>query len=100
MKIANVLLKWNQQNNLDDYIIFNVNEFEYINNDLTLNWLYHFIRFTQNKRIKRYNFFIINEFDDHMTIQFNEFIIVNNIIFFKLSTHSTYITQSLNVEIF
>ena len=35
-----------------------------------------------------------------MTIQFNEFVIVNNIIFFKFSFYFTYITQSLNVEIF
>ena len=45
LKTTNILLKWNLQNNLDDYVAFDVNEFDYNNDDLILNWLHHFIRF-------------------------------------------------------
>ena len=52
MKIDNVLLKWNMHNNLKNRIAFNVNKIEYNNDDLTLNWLQHFIDNIEKKTNK------------------------------------------------
>ena len=70
MKAINVLLKWNQQNNFENQCQFGVFEFDYSNDDLTLEWLQYFIDFIKKNRVKRYIFLIIDGFDSHTTLQF------------------------------
>ena len=87
-------------NDLEELIILVFNDFDYSNDDLTLNWLYHFINNVVRKRRDKYILLIVNDFDSHLTFEFFELIIDNDIILFKLSAHFTHITQSLDVEVF
>ena len=87
-------------NDFKKLIILVFNNFNYLNNDLTLNWLHHFINNVVKKCRDKYILLIVNDFDFHLTFKFFELIIDNDIILFKLSIYFTHIIQSLNVEIF
>ena len=95
-----ILHKWCEHNDLDDDILIEISESDYSNDDLAMNWLNHFIEHTRNKRREAWIILIIDEFESHMTISFLNKIIDNNIVLFRLSAHSTHLTQSLNVEVF
>ena len=43
---------------------------------------------------------VINEHDNHMTLQFLNYVTKHNILLFTFSSHSTHLTQSLNIEVF
>ena len=43
---------------------------------------------------------IIDDFGLHLTMLFFDLSIINNIGLFQLSTHSTYLIQSLNIKVF
>ena len=68
LKAINVLLKWSQQNDFLDQCQLDAFESNYNNNDLTLDWLQHFIDFIRKDCVARYIFLIINGFDFHTTI--------------------------------
>ncbi len=65
-----------------------------------MNWLHHFIHHTQNRRSEAWLLLIIDDFDSHSIILFLKLVTINKIILFRLSAHSTHLTQSLNVRIF
>jgi len=43
---------------------------------------------------------IINNFGSHMIMEFLDLITNNDIVLFKLSSHFTHLTQSLDVSVF
>jgi len=43
---------------------------------------------------------IIDDFESHMTMKFLDLAIDNDIVLFKLSPHSTHLTQPLDVDVF
>ena len=100
LKNQHILYKWILNNELNDDILFAVNESEYNNDDFAMKWLHHFIKHVIKKRIDQYIFLIIDEFENHMIYQFWKLIIVNNIIFFRFFAHFTHFTQSFDVDVF
>ena len=79
-------------NDFENLIIFIFNDFDYSNDNLTLNWLYHFINNVVRKRRDKYRFSIVNNFDFHLTFESFELIIDNDIIFlnFRLISRILY----------
>jgi len=75
IKRMNVLVDWTA-NNIDDDTLFNTSDTEYSNDDLALDWLYHFIRCTRNKRRGRWMLLMIDGFESHIILEFldNSFI--------------------------
>ena len=65
-----------------------------------MNWLHHFIRNVEKKRIDQWILLICDGFNFHATFFFLKLVIVNKIVLFRFLIHSTYLTQSLNVKIF
>ena len=65
-----------------------------------MNWLHHFIHHTRRRRSGSYILLIIDGFGSHATIPFFELATVNNIVLFRLSAHSTHLTQPLDVGVF
>ena len=100
LKAVNVLLKWSQQNDLEDQCVLGASESGYSNDDLALEWLQHFIDHTRKGRIGRYILLIVDGFGSHMTLQFFQLATASDIILFKLPAHSTHITQPLDVGVF
>ena len=92
MKRVNILHKWTLSNDLDDHILLSTSDSKYINDDLVMNWLHHFIKQTKKKRVERWILLIIDDVDSHMTYSFLKLITVNNIKLFKLSAHFTHLT--------
>ena len=100
LKRSHILHKWARDNDLNDETLLNTSDFEYSNDDLTMNWLHHFVKHTEKKRVEKWILLIIDDFESHMIFFFLKLIIVNNIKLFKLSSHFTHLTQSLNVGVF
>ena len=78
-------------NDFEKFIILVFNDFDYLNDDLTLNWLHYFINNIIRKCRDKYIFLIVNDFDFYLTFEFFKLINNNNIIFFKLSIYFTHI---------
>ena len=97
---VNILHKWCQENDLDEDTLIGTSESSYSNDDLAMDWLHHFIHHTRRRRSGSYILLIIDGFGSHATIPFFELAIANNIILFRLSAHSTHLTQSLDVGVF
>lgn len=87
-------------NNLHISITLAFNEFVYINNNLTIDYIKHFINAIKRQRIDIYILLIIDNCDSHKIYELDNLCIKNNIILFLLPSHSTHIWQSLDVEIF
>ena len=81
-------------------ITFVINETTYLNDDLIMNWLHHFIKNVKKKRIDQWILLICDEFDFYVIFFFLKLIIVNKVLLFRFLFHSTHITQSLNIEVF
>lgn len=99
IKRVNTLARW-AANNIENDTLFNTSDTEYLNNDLAIDWLCHFIKCTHSKCRRQWILLIIDEFKFHMTLKFLNLATANNIVLFKLSPHSTHITQSLDVSVF
>lgn len=87
-------------NNLYRDITLASSEFVYINNDLAIDYIKHFINVVKRKRVDIYILLIINSCNSHKTFEFEDLYIKNNIISFLFLLHSTYILQSFNIEVF
>ncbi len=64
------------------------------------NWFHHFIHHTRSRWNEVWLLLIIDEFDSHSIISFLKLITINNIVLFRLLTHSTHLTQLLDVKVF
>jgi len=98
-KGVNILARWSA-NDIADDTLFNTSDTGYSNDDLAIDWLHHFIKCTRGKRRGRWILLIIDGFKSHMTLEFLDLAIDNDIVLFKLSPHSTHITQPLDVGVF
>ena len=87
-------------NDLNWTITLVISETTYLNNNLIINWLHHFIRNVKRKQIDQWIFLICDEFDFHVIFFFLKLISVNKIVLFRFLIHSTHLTQSLNVKVF
>ena len=65
-----------------------------------MDWLHHFIHHTRRRRSGGYILLIVDGFGFHATIPFFELATANNIVLFRLSAHSTHLTQPLDVCVF
>ncbi len=96
---VHILHKWGF-NDLDGETLIGTSETGYSNDDLAMNWLKHFIEHTKNKRVGAWAMLIVDGFDSHMTIPFLELCKEAKIVLYKLSPHSTHLTQPLDVGVF
>ena len=68
-------------NDFEKLIILVFNDFDYSNDDLTLNWLHHFINNIVRKCRDKYILLIVNDFNFYLIFEFFELTINNDIIF-------------------
>ncbi len=87
--------------NLNNDIRIEVSESEYINDLLSYMWLKHFDIQIQSAD-DAWRMFIVNDHDSHLIKKFVDYCFESevNIISFLLSAHSTYLLQSLDIDVF
>ena len=81
---VNILYKWCQHNDLDSAIMIIKTKTGYANDDTALEWLQHFINYTQNKRRGAWLLLIIDSYGSYMTIPFHNLATENKIVLFCL----------------
>lgn len=97
---VNILHKWCQENDLDGRTVLSISDIGYSNDDLAIDWLNHFIEHTQTKRPGAWTLLIIDRCGSHCTIPFFQLAIDNKIVLFRLPSHTTHLTQPLDVGVF
>ncbi len=96
----NILNKWVQENDLNDDLLLATTEFEYSNDEKIFDWLKHFDFHSRKTQVEAHRLLIMNNYESHLIYEFLQYVDLYNNVIFTLSSHSTHLTQSLNVEIF
>ncbi len=96
----NILNKWMQENDLNDDLLLATTEFEYSNDEKTFDWLKHFDFHSRKAQVEAHRLLIMNNYESHLTYEFLQYVDFHNIVIFTLPSHSTHVTQPLNVGIF
>ncbi len=96
----NILNKWAQENDLNNDLLLATTEFEYSNDEKIFDWLKHFDFHSRKTQVEAHRLLIMNNYEYHLIYEFLQYIEFHNIVIFTLSSHSTHVTQSLNVRIF
>ena len=96
----NILNKWVQKNDLNDDLLLATTEFEYSNDEKIFDWLKHFDFHSRKTQIEAHRLLIMNNYESHLIYEFLQYVDFHNIVIFTLLSHSTHVTQSLNVRIF
>ncbi len=96
----NILNKWVQENDLNDDLLLATTEFEYSNDEKIFDWLKHFDFHSRKTQVEAHRLLIMNNYEFHLIYEFLQYVDFHNIVIFTLFSHSTHVTQSLNVRIF
>ncbi len=96
----NILNKWVQKNDLNDDLLLATTESEYSNDEKTFDWLKHFDFHSWKTQVEAHRLLIMNNYKFHLIYEFLQYVNFHNIVIFTLFSHSTHVTQSLNVRIF
>ena len=92
--------KWALKNDIEDDTVFTANESEYSNDELAIEWIKHFNKYTEHYCLNVWRIFIMNDYSSYMTHEFLNYITEYKICLFMFSVHLTHITQFLNTGVF
>ncbi|APA08524.1 hypothetical protein sscle_04g032940 [Sclerotinia sclerotiorum 1980 UF-70] len=70
------------------------------NNETGLEWLKHFDKYTSQRRKGKYRMLVLDGHESHESIPFQSYCKSNDIICVKLPSHSSHLTQPLDVGCF
>jgi hypothetical protein len=91
---------WFRQTSLDDDTLVGVSETAYTNDELALEWIKHFHRFSALKQRGEWRMLLLDGHDSHHTFEFLDFCRQKKILVFFLRPHTTHILQPLDVSVF
>ncbi len=96
----NILSKCALKNDLDHDVVLSTSDINYSNDVLAFEWLKHFD--THSKKLQKdlFRMLVMNDYESHLTYEFYEYAKSHDIYLMRLLSHSTHLTQSLNVEMF
>ena len=95
-----ILYKQCQHNDLNGNIVISITETSYINDNVALEQLQHFVDYIKNKRQDTWLLLIIDGYESYMTISFHNLATKNKIVLFYFLPYFTYLIQPLNVRVF
>jgi hypothetical protein len=75
-------------------------ENEFINDQIIIEWLKHFIEHTNSNSLSEWKLLLMNQHNNHRTSEFARFANDHHIRFFSFFFHFIHCMQSLNVKIF
>lgn len=91
---------WYTITDLDDDYLLAVSETGYSNDVISLEWFYHFDRFSALRRVGVYRLLLLDSHGSHCTKEFIDYCAEKKIIPFCLPPHSTHLLQPLVVVVF
>ena len=94
------LLSWYQNNQLPMDWVIATSESGWITNELGLEWIKHFDKYTKARTIGRYRLLILDGHESHHSTDFELYCKNNNIITLCMPAHSSHILQPLDVGYF
>ena len=97
---ALTLEKWAQESDLDGEIPLSTSPTGYSNDELALKWLQHFEQHSRKTQIGVWRLLILDGYGSHLTYEFYGYAQKHRIELFALPTHSTHLTQPLDVSWF
>ena len=72
----------------------------WITNEVTLEQLKHFEKFTRTKIVGKYRLLVLDGHKSHYSVEFKEYYRTNNILTLYMPAHSSYLLQPLDIGYF
>jgi hypothetical protein len=94
------LAPWYQNGNVPRDWVVTTTQNGWTDNKTGLQWLKHFDGATRTRRKGRYRMLVLDGHESHINAEFNEYCKENDIIPLCLPSHSSHLTQPLDVGVF
>jgi len=91
---------WTTKTNLDNNVLLAVSHTGYSNDQLALEWISHFDRFSSQRRTGACRLLLLDGHGSHCTREFISYCDEKKIIPFCLPPHTTHLLQPLDVVVF
>ena len=91
---------WYMKTDLDDDFLLAVSHTGYSNDELSLNWLQHFDKFSSRRQVGVYRLLLLDGYGSHCTKEFIDYCDEKKIVPFCLPPHTTHLLQPLDVVVF
>jgi hypothetical protein len=85
------LASWYEKENFPDGWRTAVSENGWTTNEVTLEWLKHFEKFTRTKTIGKYRLLVLDGYKSHHSVKFEEYCCTNNILTLCMPAHSSHL---------
>ncbi|RYC77643.1 hypothetical protein BFJ63_vAg19483 [Fusarium oxysporum f. sp. narcissi] len=94
------LANWYRDSNLPDEWAIATSPNGWTDNELGLEWLKHFDRYTKTRSVGRYRLLIVDGHESHHSLEFEEYCQANKIVTLFMPPHSSHLLQPLDVGYF
>jgi len=91
---------WYTKTDLEDDVLVAVSETGYANDELCLDWLYYFERYSARRQVGGSRLLLLDGYGSHCTMEFITFCDDHKIIPFCMPPHSTHLLQPLDMVVF
>jgi hypothetical protein len=94
------LASWYEKQHFPASWRISLSENGWTTNEVTLEWLKHFEKFTRTKTVGTYRLLILDGHESHHSANFEEYCRTNNILTLCMPAHSSHLLQPLDVRCF
>ncbi|KAJ0129330.1 Uncharacterized protein HZ326_27568 [Fusarium oxysporum f. sp. albedinis] len=94
------LAHWYRDSNLPDEWAIATSPNGWTDNELGLEWLKHFDRYTKTRSVGRYRLLILDGHESHHSLEFEKYCQANKIVTLFMPPHSSHLLQPLDVGYF
>jgi hypothetical protein len=94
------LANWYRDSNLPDDWAIATSPNGWTDNELGLEWLKHFDRYTKTRSVGRYRLLILDGHESHHSLEFEKYCQANKIVTLFMPPHSSHLLQPLDVGYF
>lgn len=94
------LASWYEKEQFPDGQRAAVSENGWTTNEVTLEQLKHFEKFTRTKTAGKYRLLVLDGHESHYSVEFEEYYRINDILTLCMPTHLSHLLQPLDIECF
>jgi hypothetical protein len=94
------LSAWYEGNDIPSNWVINLSDNGWTTNELSIEWLKHFIKHTKDRRLGSYQLLILDGHESHQSVEFQQLCKDSNIIALCMPPHSSHLLQPLDVGCF
>jgi hypothetical protein len=92
--------QWYTTTSIPDEYLIGTSEKGYSNDELTMDWVRHFEKYSSQRQLGTYRLLLLDGFGSHCTKEFLDFCDVHRIVVFCLPPHTSHLLQPLDVVVF